>query len=174
MTATEPTESERKDPHKLAKQILSVAKDSSQVTMHSDPEVFGSGRHEFLTGLITQMVNIGSQGQEMDEEGTAFVASVVGGLNPRDELESMLAVQMAAVHKATVTAARRLAHVENIPQQDSAERMLNKLARTFTMQMQALQKYRTGGKQRVVVKHVHVNEGGQAVIGNVSARGSKN
>jgi hypothetical protein len=31
----------------------------------------------------------------------------------------MLATQMAAVHMATMTFARRLAHVENIPQQDS-------------------------------------------------------
>jgi hypothetical protein len=34
----------------------------------------------------------------------------------------MLAAQMAAVHNATMTFARRLNHVENIPQQDSAER----------------------------------------------------
>jgi hypothetical protein len=42
----------------------------------------------------------------------------------------MLATQMAAVHMATMTFARRLAHVESIPQQDSAERAFNKLART--------------------------------------------
>jgi hypothetical protein len=38
------------------------------------------------------------------------------------QLEALLAAQMAAVHTATMTLARRLAHVENIPQQDSAER----------------------------------------------------
>jgi Resolvase, N terminal domain len=43
----------------------------------------------------------------------------------------MLAAQMAATHNATMTFARRLNHVENIPQQDSAERTFNKLARTF-------------------------------------------
>ena len=39
----------------------------------------------------------------------------------------MLAAQMAAVHLATMTFARRLAHVDNIPQQDSASNAFNKL-----------------------------------------------
>jgi hypothetical protein len=53
------------------------------------------------------------------------------------EIEAMLASQMAAVHMATMTFARRLNHVDNIPQQDSAERAFNKLARTFTTQLEA-------------------------------------
>jgi hypothetical protein len=60
----------------------------------------------------------------------------------------MLAAQMAAVHLASMTFARRLAHVQNIPQQDSAERAFNKLARTFTARMEALRRYRNGGEQR--------------------------
>ena len=82
--------------------------------------------------------------------------SVVKGIEPRDQIEAMLAAQMAAVHVATMTFARRLAHVENIPQQDSAERAFNKLTRTFTTQMEALKRYRTGGEQKVTVQHVSV------------------
>jgi hypothetical protein len=48
---------------------------------------------------------------------------------------------------------RPLAHVETIPQQDSALRALNKLARTFATQMEALKRYRTGGEQKVTVQH---------------------
>ncbi len=83
----------------------------------------------------------------------------------------MLAAQMAAVHNATMTFARRLAHVENIPQQDAAERAFNKLARTFTAQVEALKNYRSKGEQRMVVQHVNVAEGGQAIVGNVNASG---
>ena len=82
----------------------------------------------------------------------------------------MLATQMA-LHLATITFARRLAHVENIPQQDSAERAFNKLARTFAGQVEALKRYRTGGEQRVTVEHVTVNAGGQAIVGAVSGGG---
>jgi len=63
---------------------------------------------------------------------------------------------------------RRLAHVEDIPQQDSAERAFNKLTRTFATQMEALKRYRTGGEQKVTVQHVSVSEGGQAIVGNVT------
>ena len=83
----------------------------------------------------------------------------------------MLAAQMGAVISATMMMARRLNHVETIPQQDAAERALNKLARTFATQMEALKRYRTGGTQKVTVEHVTVNAGGQAIVGNVAHGG---
>jgi hypothetical protein len=81
----------------------------------------------------------------------------------------MLAAQMAAVHNATMTFARRLAHVDIIPQQDSAQNAFNKLARTFAAQVEALKRYRSGGEQKMTVQHVHVADGGQAIVGNVNA-----
>jgi hypothetical protein len=75
----------------------------------------------------------------------------------------MLAAQMAAVHNATMTFARRLNHVENIPQQDSAERAFNKLARTFAAQVETLKRYRSSSEQTMRVEHVTVNNGGQAM-----------
>ncbi len=121
----------------------------------------------FLNGILSQLVNAGSQGEEVDERDINFMLSAIKGVEPKDEVEVMLAAQMAAVHSATMTFARRLAHVETIPQQDSAERAFNKLARTFVAQVEALKRYRTGGEQNVTVKHVTVNEGGQAIVGNV-------
>jgi hypothetical protein len=81
----------------------------------------------------------------------------------------MLAAQMGAVHMASMTFARRLAHVETIPQQDSASNAFNKLTRTFAAQMSTLKDYRSRGEQRMVVQHVNVAEGGQAIVGNVNA-----
>ncbi len=49
--------------------------------------------------------------------------------------------------------------------------MLNKLARTFVAQMEALKKYRSTGEQTIKVQHVTVNEGGQAIVGTVHTRG---
>ena len=76
--------------------------------------------------------------------------------------------QMAAVHLAIMTFSRRLAHVDTIPQQDSAQNAFNKLARTFAAQVEALKRHRSGGEQKMTVQHVHVAEGGQAIVGNVS------
>jgi hypothetical protein len=128
----------------------------------------GATDFDFLDGLLAQLVNAGSQGRAADDRGLNFMLAVIKGIEPRDEVETMLAAQMAAVHMATMTFARRLAHVENIPQQDSAERAFNKLARTFAVQVEALKRHRSSGEQRVTVKHVTVNEGGQAIVGAVT------
>jgi hypothetical protein len=41
---------------------------------------------------------------------------------------------------------------------------------TFAAQMSALKEYRSKGEQKMTVQHVHVAEGGQAIVGNVNAR----
>ena len=131
-------------------------------------EALGTVSVDFRNGLLSQLANAGSRGRQIDEDALNFMLSVVTGIKPKDQLEAMLAAQMAAIHTATMTFTRRLGNVETIERQDSAERALNKLARTFAMQMEALKRYRTGGEQKVTVQHVSVNEGGQAIVGNVS------
>jgi hypothetical protein len=127
----------------------------------------GTTDSAFFDGLIGQLANA-SKETNVSERGLNFMLSVVKGIEPRDQIEAMLAAQMAAVHMASMTFARRLANVENIPQQDSAQNAFNKLARTFAAQVEALKRYRSGGEQKMTVQHVHVAEGGQAIVGNVS------
>jgi hypothetical protein len=133
----------------------------------------GTTDEDFHTGLVGQIASLGAQGQKVSSANSNFVLSVVRAVKPRDELEAMLATQMGAIHAATMMLARRLNHVETIPQQGAAERALNKLARTYTIQMDALKRYRTGGQQKVTVEHVTVNSGGQAIVGTVSSRPSR-
>jgi hypothetical protein len=137
-------------------------------------EALGTTDPDFLDGILCQLVNVGRRGGKADERGLNFMLSVIKGVKPRDQVEALLAAQMAAVHTATMTLARQLAHVGNIPQQDSAERAFNKLARTFAAQVEALKRYRSRGDQTVRVEHVTVNEGGQAIVGNVAHRGGGN
>ena len=153
-----------------------------QITfVHADPDLahillmadLGTCDPAFMSGIQGHMAAIGTPGAKIDEGASNFLLSVVRGVQPRDELEAMLAVQMGAIHQATMMMARRLNHVETIPQQDAAERALNKLARTYTMQMEALKRYRTGGQQKVTVEHVTVNAGGQAIVGAVANRGDR-
>ena len=117
------------------------------------------------------MANATGKGKDIDEAQLNFALSVIADIKPKDQLEAMLAAQMAFVHIASMTFARRMNHTETIPQQDSAEKAYNKLLRTFTSQMEALRKYRNGGEQKVTVHHVQVNEGGQAIVGNVNQGG---
>ncbi len=132
-------------------------------------QAIGTTDFDFCDGLISQLINVGAEGQAASEKGTNFALAIVKGIEPRDQIEAMLASQMAAVHNATMTFARRLAHVETISQQDSAQNAFNKLARTFAAQVEALKRYRSGGEQKMTVQHVHVAEGGQAIVGNVTS-----
>jgi hypothetical protein len=130
----------------------------------------GTADLDFCDGLTLQLVNA-SKGQGPSEKAVNFMLAVIKGIEPRDEIEAMLAAQMAAVHMASMTFARRLAHVDTIQQQDSASNAFNKLTRTFAAQMSALKEYRSKGEQKMTVQHVHVAEGAQAIVGNVSAPG---
>ena len=133
----------------------------------------GTSDPDFLNGFLTKLAEAGSKSAKVEGRELSFMLSVVKGVEPRDQLEALLAAQMAAVHTAIMTFSRRLRQVETIQQQDSAERAFNKLARTFTAQVEALKRYRSRGDQTVRVEHVTVNEGGQAIVGNVTHGGSR-
>jgi hypothetical protein len=47
-----------------------------------------------------------------------------------------------------------------------------RLLRAYATQVETLRRLRSGGSQIVRVEHVHVNEGGQATIGNVKRDGA--
>ena len=129
----------------------------------------------FFEGLVGQMFNATATNGVTNPQALNVMLAVIKGIEPRDQLEAMLAAQMAAVHVAALNASRTLARSTTIAQQDSAERTFNKLTRTFATQLEALKRYRSTGEQKVTVQHVTVNDGGQAVVGAVThgGRGDK-
>jgi hypothetical protein len=62
-----------------------------------------------------------------------------------------------------------MANSENLAQVQAHTNGYTKLARTYAAQMEALRKHRNGGKQTIVVQHVNVEDGGQAIVGNVQS-----
>ncbi len=133
-----------------------------------------SGSAQVAHGLLMQVATIGSPGKSIDEAGSNFALGFVDAMQPKDAAEVLLMAQMAATHQAAMMMARRLNLADNIPQQDSAERALNKLGRTFAAQMDTLKRYRSKGQQTVRVERVTVENGGQAIVGNVSKGGGAN
>jgi hypothetical protein len=129
---------------------------------------FGTSDTEFYGGLIKQVAALTEPGKEFSEDAANFALGVIRCIEPRDEIEAMLAAQMAATHQLTMQTARRLALAGTYQGRDSAERAYNKLSRTYTTQMDALKRHRAKAQQIVRVERVTVNEGGQAVVGDVS------
>src|SRR5262249_815095 len=134
-------------------------------------EALGTPEPDFCGPLLTQLAKAATHGEKVDEQALNFMISVMKGVQPRDQWEAMLAAQMGGVHMLSMELARRLSSADTFVQQDSAERALNKLTRTFTAQMECLKRYRTGGEQKVTVEHVTVNAGGRAIVGNVTHGG---
>lgn len=82
-----------------------------------------------------------------------------------NSLEKMLCHQMAAAHRAAMKMLGQAVRVPNYPVE--VARLSNAAARMMQVYQEgllALQKIRTGGKQTVVVQHVQVADGGQAVV----------
>ncbi len=69
----------------------------------------------------------------------------------------MLAVQLVACHAAAVRALRLLKESQTIPQPDTNGNLAVKLMRTFTTQVEALQRYRGKRQQKVTVEHAFMS-----------------
>jgi hypothetical protein len=106
------------------------------------------------------------------------LSSIAAPPNPeartsRAELEGMIAAQLLAAHYATMECYRRAMLLEQTFEGRSEKlNQANKLSRTYAVLLDALNRHRGKGQQKVTVEHVHVHSGGQAVVGMVAARGS--
>ena len=97
---------------------------------------------------------------------------IFAGMKPKDSIEAMMITQMIAVHEMALLASER-AFITEQPD-EFVEKNVNrvtKLCRTYALLAEALNKYRTKGQQKITVQHVNVNDGGQAVIGDINQGG---
>lgn len=168
-----PAAAQRKPPELM---LSMSAEDALNIELSGDPAglMEASGNAHVTEGLIAQMALLGSRGKKLDAAASNFALGFLDAMKPKDAAEALLFAQMAAIHQAAMMLARRLNHVQTLPQQDAAERALNKLARTFAAQMDTLKRYRSKGQQVVRVERVTVESGAQAVVGTVhhGGRGS--
>ena len=112
-----------------------------------------------------------SSEDECNKQREAIVKGLIG-ISPTDELEGMMAAQLLASHNAAMECYRRAmlaeqtfeGRRENLSQ-------ANKLSRSFAVLLEALNRHRGKGQQKVTVEHVTVNAGGQAIVGAVATPG---
>ena len=142
-------------------------------------DAFGTPDEDLHNYLLNQVVQtfkgcVSSEGFDHTKvaEFTNNAMALLNGIQPQDEIEGMLAVQMIAVHNMVMETMKRAMITGQPPQWiESNVNHATKMLRTFTAQIEALKRYRTGGQQKVTVEHVHVTAGGQAIVGTVSTGG---
>ncbi len=94
--------------------------------------------------------------------------AALASIAPRDELEAMLAAQILGAHNAAMECYRRaMIKEQTLEGHREALSQANKLSRTYTLLLDALNRHRGKGQQKVTVEHVHVHSGGQAIVGTV-------
>ena len=134
-------------------------------------QTFGTEDRELQSQLLYQATSIvpGFVGREI--KTMDHVAAALHGIGPRDALEGLLAVQMVGVHTSAMECMARAASREqtDLGVEVNISRA-TKLMRTFANQIEALGRYRGKGEQKMTVEHVHVYQGGKAIVGQVSQK----
>jgi hypothetical protein len=161
-----------------SKKIEPVIANDLEVQEKNNQEVFdsfmetigkaaGSKSKQFGEMVFNQLANSCHLEKEFDEV-IHCVAWDIMGIAPKDHIEGMLATQMIATHYATMTCFSRAAKASSQETHQLNINSANKLTRSYTAQMEALNRHRGKGQQKITVEHVHVHSGGQAIVGNVA------
>jgi hypothetical protein len=176
-------------PAKSSAAVMAFGKDAEGTVAYCPPpEEFdtskpmlkhlGGSRSDHWNQMIcNQVINTGWFRENMptDERGdqrTAILA-FLAGVKPTDTVEGMMAAQLYASHASAMECYRRAM----LPGQPIEGKQINltlaaKLTKANAAQVEALNKYRGKGQQKVIVEHVHVYQGGQAIVGNVTPGGA--
>jgi hypothetical protein len=138
-------------------------------------KIAGSASDDFNQVTIVQALRSLWLAHANEEDKGRFsraAAAAMTGIGPRDELEGMLAAQLVATHAAAMESYRRAM----IPEQTFEGRrenlnQANKLVRSYVALVEALDRHRGKGEQRIVIERVDVRAGGRAIVGAVSQGG---
>jgi hypothetical protein len=126
--------------------------------------------------LCNQVISTGwfseSMTDELVQEQRTAILAFLASVKPVDAVEGMMAAQLYASHASAMECYRRAM----LPGQTLEGKQIHltlaaKLTRANAAQVEALKKYRGKGEQKVIVEHVHVYRGGQAIVGNVTSGG---
>ena len=135
---------------------------------HSPNEKGGHG--EMVAVLLNQLASTMPFGRGAPNDPTAlnFAIDSMLKLAPKDCFESLICSQMVALHSLGMEYLRRsITPGSTNDQVDGNVNRATRLLRTFGSLAETFRTRRGGGRQKIVVKHVNVNAGGQAIVGNV-------
>ena len=146
----------------------------STVTVAADPtKVTGTDSLRVARTLIEQsLATVPSFNQRDSAEMVETVCHSLEGMNPQTTVEGLLCVQMLGAHNLAMEFMRRsLLPGQTFDGATSETNRAVRLMRIFVEQADALQRLRgKAGQQTVTVEHVHVHEGGQAIVGAVAPK----
>jgi hypothetical protein len=139
-------------------------------------EASGSNDFTFAGSLLIKCVQSATIGKKSDTAGVFnSIMNVLTAMKPADEIEGMLITRLIAIHAQSMHFLSCVANEENSHQgRETCFNRSTKLFRAYNETLETLMRYRRRGEQRVIVQHVNVNDGAQAMIGSFQAGGGVN
>ena len=131
--------------------------------MKAAQEIFGTDSVAAIIGM-TNTLSTGLGGLQ-DGAWLELAVNTIRAMKPRDAAEAMLAAELVLLHE-------QMARMLAISRQEGlsfdylfkAVAAARELCKTYQQGIEAMSRYRSGGKQQVVVSHVSVSPGGQAAV----------
>ena len=140
---------------------------ASVLRLHS---VTGLRHHAAVTFLLQQLIKLyDADTSDLDATRLNRALAMLDELEPKTGAEAMLAAQMVAIHETAMNCMAR-ATLRGQTFEGRELKFSTKLTRAYAQHMATLEKSRRGGQQKVTVEHVHVHDGGQAIVGNLETK----
>lgn len=138
-------------------------------------KVTGTRTSEVANRILIQVAETLARPKSREAEDDLIDAvSTMAEMEPQNLTEAMLATQMIAANEAALMFLSRATNENQYPEAiDTNVLRATRLMRLFGEQLQAMQKLKgKSGQQSVRVEHVHVHDGGQAIVGTVTSSGT--
>ena len=122
---------------------------------------------DVVKAIMSPLINlIGNR--DGDDAGSALNKSItlIAASNPKNQLELMLATQLAMTHITLSKSARLLdQNYKDVQTINSLGNLYTKLSRLGIDQINTLERMKGKGQQKIIVEKVNIEAGGQAAIG---------
>lgn len=132
----------------------------------------GCKTDEVAIDLLLQVVKLNRPTADGANDAINKAIALIAEMQPTTATEAMLAAMMIGTQQRAMTFLTRALEVQTTEAMDANVLRATRLMRVFNEQLEAMAKLKgKGGQQRVVVEHVNVESGGQAIVGAVMAGG---
>lgn len=92
-------------------------------------------------------------------------------LQPKDEIEGQLISQLMVLHEQSMHWFCKAAGTDRVDFANTYINASTKLINRYHETLKTLMRYRQGGDQKIIIENVTVNDGGRAIVGQVTGAG---
>ena len=122
---------------------------------------------DVVKAIMSPLINLIAN-RDGDDTGSALNKSItlIAASDPKNQLELMLATQLAMTHITLGKSARLLdQNYKDVQTINSLGNLYTKLSRLGIDQINTLERMKGKGQQKIIVEKVNIEAGGQAAIG---------